>query len=163
VVDAASLVKTARERAHMSARELAAESGVSPSTVTRIERGELNPTLAMLERLLEASGNDLDVVVSPRRQRPTLARLRSHRRAITNAVRSFGGDNVRVFGSVARGESRIDSDVDLLIDVAPGTGLVTIERMTEAIEAVVPWHVDVLTSGAARGRMAHVVDEAVPL
>lgn len=147
----------------MSARELAAVSGVSPSTVTRIERGELNPTLTMLERLLDASGNDLDVVVSPRQQRPTLRRLRSRRRAITDAVRSFGGSNVRVFGSVARGESRADSDVDLLIDVAPGTGLLTIERMTQAIEAVIPWRVDVLTSGAAHGRMAHVVDEAIPL
>lgn len=147
----------------MSARELAAESGVSPSTVTRIERGELNPTLAMLERLLEASGSELEVIVFPRAPRPTLARLRSHRRAITDAVRSFGGGNVRVFGSVARGDTRDDSDVDLLIDVPPGTGFVTIERMTEAIEAVVPWRVDVLTSGAARGRMAHVIDEAVAL
>lgn len=37
------LVRTARERLHLSARDLAARSGLSPSTVTRIERGEVNP------------------------------------------------------------------------------------------------------------------------
>lgn len=147
----------------MSARELAARSGVSASTVTRIEHGDINPTIAMLERLLEASGNELEVRVSPRSAQPTIEALRTRRAAIVKAIESFGGSNVRIFGSVARGDARDDSDVDLLIDVPPGTGLVTVERMTEAIEAVVPWPVDVLTSGAARGRMAHVVDEAIAL
>ncbi len=147
----------------MSARDLATASGVSPSTVTRVERGEINPTLAMLERLLDASGNQLDVRVSPRVPRPTTHELRAHREAINEIVGSFGAGNVRVFGSVARSDAVDGSDVDLLIDVPAGTGLVTIERITEAIESVLPWRVDVMTSGAARGRMAHVLDEAVAL
>lgn len=163
MVDAALLVRSAREQAHMSARDLATASGVSASTVTRIERGEVNPTVVMLERLLEASGNQLDIVVSPRSRRPTLDELRSHRKAIIGIVESFGASNVRVFGSVARGDSHDGSDVDLLIDVPAGTGLITIERIADAIEAVLPWRVDVVTSGAARGRMVHIVDEAVAL
>lgn len=147
----------------MSARDLATASGVSASTVTRIERGEINPTVVMLERLLEASGNQLDIVVSQRSRRPTLDELRSHRNAIVGIVESFGGSNVRVFGSVARGDAHDGSDVDLLVDVPAGTGLITIERIAEAIEAAVPWRVDVVTSGAAHGRMAHIVDEAVAL
>lgn len=147
----------------MSARDLAAASGVSASTVTRIERGEVNPTVAMLERLLEASGNELDVVVSPQTPRPTLDELRLHRNTIIGIVESFGGSNVRVFGSVARDDAGDDSDVDLLIDVPAGTGLITIERIAEAIEAVVPWSIDVVTSGVARGRMAHIAAEATPL
>lgn len=147
----------------MSARDLATASGVSPSTVTRIERGEVNPTMVMLERLLDASGNQLDVRVSPRVLRPTIDGLRAHREAVNGIVASFGASNVRAFGSVARGDAGDDSDVDLLIDVPAGTGLITIELITEAIEDVIPWRVDVMTSGAARGRMAHVLDEAVAL
>jgi predicted nucleotidyltransferase/DNA-binding XRE family transcriptional regulator len=163
VIDAAVLVRSAREQAQMSARDLAAASGVSASTVTRIERGEVNPTVAMLERLLEASGHHVDVLVTPRPTRPTLAGLRAHRKAIIGIVETFGGNNVRVFGSVARGDAHDDSDIDLLIDVPAGTGLITIERMAEEIEAAIPWRVDVATSGAAHGRMAHILDEAVPL
>ncbi len=147
----------------MSARDLAAKSGVSPSTVTRIERGEINPTVTMLERLLDASGNELVVTVHPRPDRPTLAALRERRDEILDIVASRGGSNVRVFGSVARGDSSVDSDVDVLIDVPAGTGLITIEQIANALDAVVPWRVDVMTSGAARRRMAHVLHEAVPL
>ena len=70
---------------------------------------------------------------------------------------------MRVSGSVARDDAGEESDVDLLIDVPSGTGLITVERITEAIEAVVPWRVDVVTSGAARGTMAHILDEAIAL
>jgi transcriptional regulator with XRE-family HTH domain len=163
MIDVATMVRTAREQAHMSARDLATASGVSPSTVTRIEHGEINPTIAMLERLLRASGNQLEVGVSPRAVRPTLEGLRTLRDAIIEAAASFGASNVRVFCSVSRGDARDDSDVDLLIDVPAGTGLITLERIAEAIEHTLPWPVDVMTSGAARGRMAHVLDEAVAL
>jgi predicted nucleotidyltransferase len=78
-------------------------------------------------------------------------------------VSSFGGSNVRVFGSVARGEATENSDVDLLIDVPAGTGLFTVEAIAEALERVLPWKVDLMTSGAAHHRMAHVLDEAVVL
>lgn len=91
------------------------------------------------------------------------AEFRSHRNTIIGIVESFGGSNVRVFGSVARGDTHDDSDIDVLIDVPAGTGLITIERIAEAIEAAGPWRVDVVTSGAAHGRMAHILDEAVEL
>jgi predicted nucleotidyltransferase len=103
------------------------------------------------------------VAERPRRRSPTLAAIRDLREEIVDVVSSFGGSNVRVFGSVARGDADEHSDVDLLIDVPSGTGLFTVEGIAEALEAVVPWRVDVMTSGAARGRMAHVLDEAVPL
>jgi transcriptional regulator with XRE-family HTH domain len=95
MVDAGVLVRSARERARMSARNLAAKSGVSTSTVTRTERGEINPTVTMLERLLDASGNELVVTVHPRPDRPTLAALRERRDEILDIVASLGGSNVR--------------------------------------------------------------------
>jgi predicted nucleotidyltransferase len=117
----------------------------------------------MLERLLDASGSDLVVTAEPRRCRPTLEALRERRDEILAAVSRFDGSNVRVFGSVARDTATEGSDVDLLIDVSPGTGLIAVQKIAEAVAAVVPWPVDVVTSGAARRRMAHVLDEAVPL
>ena len=75
----------------------------------------------------------------------------------------YGAHNIRVFGSVARGVARPGSDVDLLIDVPRGTGFVTIHRIEDELNDVLPWRVDVLTVGAACDRMAHVLDEAVEL
>jgi predicted nucleotidyltransferase len=131
--------------------------------VTRIERGELNPTVAMLERLVEASGNELVITVERRHGAPTMDALRARRNDVLDAVTRFGGSNVRVFGSVASDSATVESDVDLLIDVPAGTGLVTVRQITEAVAAVLPWHVDVVTSGAARRRMAHVLAEAIAL
>ena len=136
---------------------------MSASTVTRIERGEINPTVTMLERLVEASGNDLIITTEPRRRPPTLDRLRDVRDQIVAAAARFGGTNVRVFGSVARGTATETSDVDLLIDVPAGTGLIRVEQIADAVAEVIPWPVDIITSGAARRRMAHILDEAVPL
>jgi predicted nucleotidyltransferase len=51
---------------------------------------------------------------------------------------SFGGRNVRVFGSVTRGEAHSGSDVDQVIDVPAGTGLDTVERIADALDAVLP-------------------------
>ena len=148
----------------MSARELATASGVSPSTVTRIDARRSQPdggdARAAARPRLAANSTS---VVTPRAARPTLGALRPDRAAIVEIVESFGAGNVRVFGSVARDEAGDASDVDLLIDVPAGTGLITIERITEAVEEAIPWRVDVVTSGAARGRMAHVLDEAVVL
>jgi predicted nucleotidyltransferase len=147
----------------MSARDLAAASGVSPSTVTRIERGQLNPTVAMLDRLLDATGQALVVSSRERTEPPSLEAVRAHRDIINEIVASFGASNVRVFGSVAHGETDDDSDVDLLIDVPPGTGLITIQRIADALDDVLPWRVDVMTSGAARNQLAHVLAEAIGL
>lgn len=52
---AAQRVRRAREEAGLSIRELAERAGVAASTVWRIESGRLDPTVSMLERLLEAA------------------------------------------------------------------------------------------------------------
>ncbi len=47
---------------------------------------------------------------------PTLADLRGHRQEILRIAAKHGARNVRVFGSVARGEAHPESDVDLLVE-----------------------------------------------
>lgn len=49
--------------------------------------------------------------------------LRAQREAIQGLAREFGAHRIRVFGSVARGEERPDSDVDFLVDFSPGYDL----------------------------------------
>jgi len=57
----------ARRHAGLSQRGLAAATGVSPSTIARIEKGRMEPTLALLSRLVEACGLELRTsVVEPR-------------------------------------------------------------------------------------------------
>jgi transcriptional regulator with XRE-family HTH domain len=57
----------ARHQAGLSQRALAATTGVSPSTIARIERGRMEPTLALLTRLVEACGLELRLsIAAPR-------------------------------------------------------------------------------------------------
>jgi predicted nucleotidyltransferase len=58
---------------------------------------------------------------APRRA-VTLDEVRAHRADILRLGERFGVRNIRVFGSVARGEARQGSDLDLLVDVDRGHG-----------------------------------------
>jgi predicted nucleotidyltransferase len=49
--------------------------------------------------------------------------LHSQRDAIRAACRQYGARRIRVFGSVARGEERLDSDIDFLVDFPRGYDL----------------------------------------
>lgn len=84
-------------------------------------------------KLIEATGHQLafELVPAPRDQLglPDTRlgrRLRRHRRAVTEIAARRGARNVRVFGSVARGEDTDNSDIDLLVDLDPGVGLVSL-------------------------------------
>src|SRR6266536_2979686 len=48
---------------------------------------------------------------------PTLEDLRQRREEILRIAAAHGASNVRVFGSVARGQARPDSDIDFLVDI----------------------------------------------
>ncbi len=54
---------------------------------------------------------------------PTLAQLRARRAEILQVAAEHGAFNVRVFGSVARGEATADSDVDLLVQMREGASM----------------------------------------
>jgi len=59
---------------------------------------------------------------TPRRA-PTLEDLRARRDEILALAERYGASNVRVFGSVARGDATPDSDIDLLVTAKSGAGL----------------------------------------
>jgi len=68
---AASVLRTARERAGVSQRALARRAGTSQSVVARIETGVTDPTTATLERLVRAAGFELVCDVRPTGLRDT--------------------------------------------------------------------------------------------
>lgn len=55
------MVARARAAAGLSRRALATRAGVPTSTVSRIEQGEVDPTVTMLARLLGAAGEQLEL------------------------------------------------------------------------------------------------------
>lgn len=71
---------------------------------------------------------------------------------------------MRVFGSVARGEDTADSDVDLLVDLAPQTGLMGLGRLERELRALLDADVEVVPADSLKpGVAAEVMHEAVPL
>lgn len=55
------MLRTARGRAGLTQRELAARTGVPQETIARIERGRVDPRVRTLDRLLEGCGYGLEV------------------------------------------------------------------------------------------------------
>ena len=70
-----------------------------------------------------------------------------HRRAILDLAVRHGARNVRVFGSMARGEAGPKSDVDLLVDIEPGRSLLDVIALEQDLEALLGRSVEVLTDG----------------
>ena len=104
----------------------------------------------MLSALVEATGFELDMRVrrAPRRldalRGPVGRRVRSRRHDLIDTAASHGVVDLRVFGSVARGEDRDDSDVDLLADLPPGLGLFGLGRLQAELERVIGAPVDLV-------------------
>jgi len=78
------------------------------------------------------------------RMRPSEA-LPLHRDTIRQLVLQAGMANPRVFGSVARGEDREDSDLDILVDPAPRASLLTMVRLQSQLEVATRIKIDLRT------------------
>ena len=75
-----------------------------------------------------------------------------------------GAYNVRLFGSVARGDARADSDIDLLVDMLPGRSLFDLGGLWSDLNDLLGVHVDVVTEQGLGPRIRErVLREAVPL
>jgi predicted nucleotidyltransferase len=73
-------------------------------------------------------------------------------------------NKVRVFGSVARGDTRPDSDVDILVDMEPGRSLFDLGGLLYDLQTLLGVEVDVVTEKGLRPRIrAQVMREAAPL
>jgi uncharacterized protein len=90
--------------------------------------------------------------------------LRTKRSDILRLAARHGAVNVRVFGSVARGEAGPGSDIDLLVSLEPGRSLFDLGGLWYDLNELLGVHVDVVSDRGLRERMRdRVLREAVPL
>jgi predicted nucleotidyltransferase len=90
--------------------------------------------------------------------------LESRRAEILEIASTYGAHNVRVFGSVARGEAGFDSDIDFLVEMEPGRSIFDLGGLLYDLQELLGVEVDVVTVRGLRSRIREqVLKESVPL
>lgn len=88
--------------------------------------------------------------------------LKEKREEILRIAAKYGAHNVRVFGSVARGEADEASDVDFLVEMEPGRSLFDLGGLQFELEEYLGRSVDVVTEKGLKQRIrSRVLSEAV--
>jgi predicted nucleotidyltransferase len=99
-----------------------------------------------------------------RTRRLSLAEVQRHRDEIYGIAAKYGVRNVRVFGSVARGEATAASDLDLLVDIDRGRGYLAATGFAMDVEDLMGVFTQVATEKSLRPRIRReVLSEAVDL
>lgn len=95
---------------------------------------------------------------------PTLEELRARREEILEIAARHGASNIRVFGSVARGDTDGASDVDFLVDMESGRSLFDMGGLLMDLADLLDCDVDVVTPKSLRERIRErVLTEAKAL
>jgi predicted nucleotidyltransferase len=90
--------------------------------------------------------------------------LRDKRDEIVRIARRYGASNVRVFGSVARGDATDESDLDLLIRLERGRTLLDLAGLGDDLEALLGRRVQIVTEGGVHPLLQdRIYAEAAPL
>ena len=144
-------LRTLRHAAGLSQRALAARTGISQPNIAAYESGRRAPSAPIEARLLRA----LRV--------PTLSRIQRSRDAILAAAGRGMVENIRVFGSVARGNADEGSDLDLLVRPLRGASLIELAAFAAEVEEMLGIRVDVVSDRSTSPIVARIAAEAVPL
>lgn len=176
MTDVAGSIRHARRSAGLAQQELARRAGTSQPALARYETGAALPTLPTLERLMLACGRRLELRIVGAGEAPApttsvrgllgprASALRERRRRLLDAARARGVVRVRVFGSLARGESGAASDVDLLVELGPGRTLLDLAAFRREAEEILGIPVDVATPDMLKERIRdRILAEALPL
>jgi len=95
---------------------------------------------------------------------PHATKLRHRRRRLLDAAERHGVSRLRVFGSLARGEATIDSDIDLLVDLRQDRTLLDLAAFRREAAEILGLPVDVATADMfKKGIRDRVLNEALPL
>lgn len=110
-----------------------------------------------VKRLHRAGGLDRDVLEG-------IEELTEIREDVRRIAAVHGAGDVRMFGSVGRGEQSASSDLDLLVDMAEGRTLFDLIALSNDLEESLGVQVDVVTEASLSPYMRdRVLDEAVAL
>ncbi len=90
-----------------------------------------------------------------------LAAVQTHRDEIHAIAARHRALSVSVFGSVARGDDRPDSDIDFLVEFEPGASLLDLMRIQDDLEDLLGGQIDVVSVGGLKDRDEHIRREAV--
>jgi uncharacterized protein len=164
VTHAAELLREARTRAGLTQRALAERAGVTQSVISAYEAGRREPSLATLQRFVRAAGSDLEIELTPAQVPSALETVRLHSHELRDALGELGAVDIRVFGSVARGDETEASDVDLLVELSEDVGLFSLLRMQSAAEAILGRPVDVVPLAGMKPDVAErALTESLPV
>lgn len=93
-----------------------------------------------------------------------LEEIREKRKDILDVAAKYGAGNIRIFGSVAKGLARPDSDVDVLVDFYREHTLLDRIRLIYELESLLGRKVDVVTEKTLHKSIRErVIKEAIPL
>jgi hypothetical protein len=140
-----------RRRAGLTQKQLAELSGVAQPNLAAYEKGTRRPSPKMLARLQAAA-----------KPRPSLV-FAEKRAAIAAIAKRHKALEVKVFGSVARGEDKPGSDIDLLVRFAPGASIFDQVELQQDLEDLLGVGVDVISEGGLRAGHDRILREAKAL
>ncbi len=127
-------------------------------------KAQLDEELATREKAIEDSKNVQTPLEVQDITRVIKNLLQAKKGDILATASKYGAYNVRVFGSVVRGEADTKSDIDLLVDIEPGRTLFDLESLLLDLQSLLGKDVDVVTEKGLRGRIRErILKEAVPL
>jgi hypothetical protein len=90
--------------------------------------------------------------------------LKSKREEILRLAAKYGARNVRIFGSVARGEDEGESDVDFLVEMEQGRSFLDLVGLWQDLQELLGGEVDVITDGGVSPYLRdQIYTEAIPL
>jgi len=90
--------------------------------------------------------------------------LKHKRDEILNIATHHGARKIRIFGSILKGETKLDSDVDFLVELEPGRSLLDIVSIKQDLEDLLGCKVDVVTEAAVSPYIRdEVLNQAVSL
>jgi predicted nucleotidyltransferase len=90
--------------------------------------------------------------------------IKHNRKAIQHLAKQYGAIDIRVFGSVARGDDTPQSDIDFLVDMEPGRSLLDMGGLLMELETLLGCKVDIVTEKSLHWYIREsILSEAVAL